>query len=177
MIKISVENNIRSHENLIAIEKAKYSSEWLTFTEVSYGGFIFDLLAFNPKTKEIQITEVDISSPTPEAKRKFVERFATLRMIEIDETSNKTIRSKSFTPIAKIMASSPRMAILEYLLEKQRATYHEIAISIGLNPTKNAGRFAYHLKLLTKNELLMKEEGIYKITERGKRWLTFLREQ
>jgi predicted transcriptional regulator len=174
MITIPVENNIRTHENLIATERTKYSNDWLTFTEVHYGNYIFDLMAINPKTREIQITEIDVSSPTHEAKKVFIETFATFRLIKINDSTKRTISAKSYSPIAKIIASSPRMAILELLYEKRRATYTEIAISIGLNPTKTAGRFGYHLKLLIKSGLLRKSEGIYSLTEKGDHWVSFL---
>jgi anaerobic ribonucleoside-triphosphate reductase/predicted transcriptional regulator len=68
-------------------------------------------------------------------------------------------------------ASSPlRLQILNQIFDKGALSYTELMSSIKMNPSRDAGRFAYHLKFLLKADLIEAdvEKKKYCLTELGK---------
>ncbi|MFQ5758966.1 MAG: anaerobic ribonucleoside-triphosphate reductase [Candidatus Bathyarchaeia archaeon] len=63
-------------------------------------------------------------------------------------------RRRSGLKVLKASSSSIRMKILNLLFERGALSYTEIMSALRLNPTRDAGRFAYHLKLLLKANLI-----------------------
>jgi anaerobic ribonucleoside-triphosphate reductase len=70
----------------------------------------------------------------------------------------------------KAVASSLRLQVLGMLLGKGPLSYTEIMNILHLNPSRDAGRFAYHLKSLIKADLIEPdpETKKYKLTELGR---------
>ncbi|MGQ9743838.1 MAG: anaerobic ribonucleoside-triphosphate reductase [Candidatus Bathycorpusculaceae bacterium] len=56
--------------------------------------------------------------------------------------------------ILKAVSSPLRLQILNLLFDKGPLSYTELMISLKMNPTRDAGRFAYHLKFLLKANLI-----------------------
>jgi anaerobic ribonucleoside-triphosphate reductase len=56
--------------------------------------------------------------------------------------------------VLKATSSTIRMKILNLLFERGALSYTEIMNTLRLNPTRDAGRFAYHLKLLLNANLI-----------------------
>ena len=76
----------------------------------------------------------------------------------------------------KTMSSAPRLAILDYLVDEGKKTYTELMQTLHMNPSKDAGQFAYHLKYLLKYGLISPTEGkFYVITEKGAQIIDFCR--
>jgi len=71
--------------------------------------------------------------------------------------------------VLKAVASSLRLQVLNLLLERGPLTYTEIMNIIKLNPSRDAGRFAYHLKFLLKADLVEPdtETKKYRLTDLG----------
>lgn len=68
-------------------------------------------------------------------------------------------------------ASSPiRLNILNLLSDKGSLSYTELMSALKMNPSRDAGRFAYHLKFLLKADLIEAdvEARKYRLTELGK---------
>ncbi|MFQ6065372.1 MAG: anaerobic ribonucleoside-triphosphate reductase [Candidatus Bathyarchaeia archaeon] len=63
-------------------------------------------------------------------------------------------KRKSGLNVLKATSSPIRFKILNLLFEKGGLSYTEIMNALRLNPTRDAGRFAYHLKLLLKANLI-----------------------
>lgn len=163
-----------NHHKIVEEERKKFSSEWITIPEVSYKGYRFDLMAINTSTKEIKIVEADIAHATPPEKIAFIESFATLKIVQLKSSSH--IKSKSFSPLMKTLSSKVRLAILDYLADEGKKTYTELMQVLRMTPSKDAGRFAYHLKYLLKYELIsVIESKFYVITEKGQQIIDFCR--
>lgn len=75
--------------------------------------------------------------------------------------------------ILKAVSSPTRLQILNLLFERGPLSYTEIMNVLRLNPTRDAGRFAYHLKALLKTNLIEPdvETKKYRLTELGKMML------
>lgn len=75
--------------------------------------------------------------------------------------------------ILKAVSSPTRLQILNLLFERGPLSYTEIMNVLRLNPTRDAGRFAYHLKALLKANLIEPdvETKKYRLTELGKMML------
>ena len=63
-------------------------------------------------------------------------------------------RRRSGLNVLKATSSTIRLKILNLLFERGALSYTEIMSALRLNPTRDAGRFAYHLKLLLKANLI-----------------------
>ena len=163
-----------THEAIIREEKAKFTADWIVLTELFYGKYKFDIFAFNPKTKKIQIVEVDLTSPTAPEKISFIESFAELKIIKLNRIKSKFLKTKSFKPILKVISNKIRVMILDYLNDEGSKTYTEIMQSVKMDPTKDAGRFGYHFGLLKKAELIELDNKVYSITEKGHEILKFV---
>lgn len=72
--------------------------------------------------------------------------------------------------ILKAVSSSLRLQILNMLFERGPLSYTELMSSLKMNPSRDAGRFAYHLKFLLKADLVETdvETRKYCLTELGK---------
>jgi len=72
--------------------------------------------------------------------------------------------------ILKAVSSALRLQILNLLFDKGPLSYTELMSSLKMNPTRDAGRFAYHLKFLLKADLIEAdvESKKYCLTELGK---------
>jgi ribonucleoside-triphosphate reductase len=72
--------------------------------------------------------------------------------------------------VLKAVSSPLRLQILNFLFDKGPLSYTELMGSLKLNPSRDAGRFAYHLKFLLKADLVEAdvETRKYCLTELGK---------
>jgi ribonucleoside-triphosphate reductase len=72
--------------------------------------------------------------------------------------------------ILKAVSSPLRLQILSLLFDKGALSYTELMSALKLNPNRDAGRFAYHLKFLLKADLVEAdvEAKKYCLTELGK---------
>ncbi|MGD8566025.1 MAG: anaerobic ribonucleoside-triphosphate reductase, partial [Candidatus Bathyarchaeota archaeon] len=71
--------------------------------------------------------------------------------------------------VLKAVSSAVRLNILNLLFEKGSLSYTELMNKLKMNPSRDAGRFAYHLKYLLKADLMEAdvESGKYRLTELG----------
>jgi len=74
------------------------------------------------------------------------------------------------TRVLKAVSSSIRLQVLSLLLDRGPQTYTEIMNVLKLNPSRDAGRFAYHLKFLLKADLVEPdaETKKYRLTDLGR---------
>jgi anaerobic ribonucleoside-triphosphate reductase len=72
--------------------------------------------------------------------------------------------------VLKAVSSPLRLQILNLLFEKGGLSYTELMNSLKMNPSRDAGRFAYHLKFLLKADLVEadSEAKKYGLTDLGK---------
>ena len=72
--------------------------------------------------------------------------------------------------VLKATSSTIRLHILNLLFNKGPLSYTELMSSLKMNPSRDAGRFAYHLKFLLKADLIEAdvESKKYLLTELGK---------
>lgn len=72
--------------------------------------------------------------------------------------------------VLKAVSSPLRLQILNLLFDKGDLSYTELMNSLKMNPSRDAGRFAYHLKFLLKADLIEAdvEAKKYCLTELGK---------
>jgi ribonucleoside-triphosphate reductase len=72
--------------------------------------------------------------------------------------------------ILKAVSSPLRLQILNLLLDKGALSYTELMNALKMNPSRDAGRFAYHLKFLLKADLVEAdvEAKKYFLTDMGK---------
>lgn len=80
-----------------------------------------------------------------------------------------SIRKKGVN-VLKAVGSGIRLQVLTLLYDKGPLTYTEIMTSIKMNQSKDAGKFAYHLKFLLRTDLIEPELDTkkYKLTDLGK---------
>jgi len=84
-------------------------------------------------------------------------------------------RRKSGIKILKAASSSLRMQLLITLVEKGPQSYTDLMKVLKLNPSRDAGRFAYHLKYLLKTDLIEPDvdNKEYRLTDLGKTMISF----
>ncbi|HIJ08950.1 TPA: ArsR family transcriptional regulator [Candidatus Bathyarchaeota archaeon] len=72
--------------------------------------------------------------------------------------------------VLKAISSPLRLQVLNFLFDKGALSYTELMNSLKMNPSRDAGRFAYHLKFLLKSDLVEAdvESKKYVLTELGK---------
>ena len=72
--------------------------------------------------------------------------------------------------VLKAVSSPLRLQILNLVFDKGALSYTELMNSLKMNPSRDAGRFAYHLKFLLKVDLLEADTDTkkYYLTELGK---------
>ena len=87
-------------------------------------------------------------------------------------------RRKSGLKVLKAASSSLRMQTLNILLDKGPQSYTELMKILKLNPSRDAGRFAYHLKYLLKADLIEPnvETKEYGLTDLGRTMIGFTEE-
>ena len=122
-----------THNSIIRREQKKYNSDWLTFKELQYGNYRFDLFAFNPKTKEIEITEVDVAAQSDEKKIEFAK---TLGKTRVFRNMGEKIIPKEFQIFVKVASNVTRMAILELLYDKNKKNIRTFFSNLNLNHQK-----------------------------------------
>jgi len=84
-------------------------------------------------------------------------------------------RRKSGLRVLKAASSSLRMQLLLILVDKGPQSYTDLMKILKLNPSRDAGRFAYHLKYLLKADLIEPDvdNKEYRLTELGKTMINF----
>jgi anaerobic ribonucleoside-triphosphate reductase len=84
-------------------------------------------------------------------------------------------RQKKGLRVLKAASSSLRMKLLLILVDKGPQSYTDLMKVLKLNPSRDAGRFAYHLKYLLKAELIEPDvdNKEYRLTDLGKTVLGF----
>jgi anaerobic ribonucleoside-triphosphate reductase len=84
-------------------------------------------------------------------------------------------RSKSGLKVLKAASSSLRMQLLITLVEKGPQSYTDLMKVLKLNPSRDAGRFAYHLKYLLNADLIEPDvdNKEYRLTDLGKTMISF----
>lgn len=72
--------------------------------------------------------------------------------------------------VLKAVSSTVRIHILNMLFDKGPMSYTELMNSLKMNPSRDAGRFAYHLKFLLKADLIDADVDSkkYRLSELGK---------
>jgi len=72
--------------------------------------------------------------------------------------------------VLKAVSSSIRLQVLNLLFDRGSLSYTEIMSILKLNPSRDAGRFAYHLKFLLKADLVEPdaETKKYRLTDLGR---------
>jgi ribonucleoside-triphosphate reductase len=72
--------------------------------------------------------------------------------------------------VLKAVSSSLRLEVLSLLFERGALSYTEIMKILRLNPSRDAGRFAYHLKFLLRTDLIEPEVETkkYRLTDLGR---------
>ena len=72
--------------------------------------------------------------------------------------------------VLKAVSSPLRLQILNLLFDKGGLSYTELMNALKMNPSRDAGRFAYHLKFLLKADLIEpdSEAKKYNLTDLGK---------
>jgi len=72
--------------------------------------------------------------------------------------------------VLKAVSSPIRLNILNLLFDKGSLSYTELMSALKMNPSRDAGRFAYHLKFLLKADLIEADVEVrkYRLTELGK---------
>jgi anaerobic ribonucleoside-triphosphate reductase len=80
-----------------------------------------------------------------------------------------SIRKKGVR-VLKAVGSGIRLQVLTLLYDKGALSYTEIMTNLKLNQSKDAGKFAYHLKFLLRTDLIEPdlETKTYKLTDLGK---------
>jgi anaerobic ribonucleoside-triphosphate reductase len=84
-------------------------------------------------------------------------------------------RRKSGVKVLKAASSSLRMQLLVTLVEKGPQSYTDLMKVLKLNPSRDAGRFAYHLKYLLNADLIEPDvdNKEYRLTDLGKTMINF----
>ncbi|UCE15408.1 MAG: hypothetical protein JSV12_05890, partial [Candidatus Bathyarchaeota archaeon] len=87
-------------------------------------------------------------------------------------------RRRSGVRVLKAVSSAMRLKVLNLLFEKGPLSYTEIMNILRLNPSRDAGRFAYHLKLLLKTNLIEPDVKTkkYRLTELGQTMVSIAEE-
>lgn len=166
-----------THSSIIQRERKKYAKAgWVTFTEFRYQHFLFDLVAFNPKTKELEIIEVDVAHETPKEKLEAAKKIGKVKVFRPFAGLKRTkISPKKTQQILNALASPIRIAILEILYDHEMR-FTDLASKLGMQLSRDAGRFNYHLGILKKNKLITQSETLkWQISSKGQKILDFVR--
>ncbi|RMF30044.1 MAG: hypothetical protein D6752_04830, partial [Candidatus Nitrosothermus koennekii] len=98
--------------------------------------------------------------------------------MELSYDYKNTKSSKKAKTIFSVLASANRVDILKILNSKGPLTYSELKEYAGFKSKKESGKFAYHLRKLTKQSLIALNRGEkkYTITNLGKLVLNLVRQ-
>jgi DNA-binding transcriptional ArsR family regulator len=165
------------HNNIIEDLLREYREKgWLAFSEVRYGKYIFDIMAFNPETREVEVVEVVVANEVDNEKLKFAEKLGKVRIVRPFEREEEVKMIERERDLG-VLGSPIRFKILE-ALSTRKLNYIKIYDMIGYERkgSKRSGKLAYHLKLLLNAGLIKKEGNMYSITERGIKILYLLKE-
>ena len=82
----------------------------------------------------------------------------------------KSPRRSRGIKVLKAVSSPLRLQILNFLFDKGSLSYTELMISLKMNPSRDAGKFAYHLKFLLDSNLVEADVSSkkYLLTDLGK---------
>ena len=82
----------------------------------------------------------------------------------------KSPRRSRGVKVLKAVSSPLRLQILNFLFDKGSLSYTELMISLKMNPSRDAGKFAYHLKFLLDSNLVEADVSSkkYFLTDLGK---------
>jgi len=82
----------------------------------------------------------------------------------------KSPRRSRGAKVLKAVSSPLRLQILNFLFDKGSLSYTELMISLKMNPSRDAGKFAYHLKFLLDSNLVEADVSSkkYFLTDLGK---------
>jgi predicted transcriptional regulator len=162
-------NQPMSHPRIVLNNISLLHKEgFIASTEVKYKDFLFDIFAVNPETKEMKVIEVVVTSD-----HRLAEKEALCTKLGIDfkiivpKYDNRNTRT-IIDGAASCFSNPTRINVLE-LLYLRNLPYSEIMNKIGLNPKKDMGKFAYHLRILLKNGLIKKDREMYYLTALGKK--------
>src|SRR5512144_1102201 len=94
----------------------------------------------------------------------------TYRLRDLREKSVSVPHRTRGVKVLKAVSSSLRLQILNFLFDKKALSYTELMSDFKMNPSRDAGRFAYHLKFLLKANLVEAdvETKKYYLTDLGK---------
>jgi len=164
-----------THNGIVDQQSKKYSKDWIVLKEVSYQGYVFDLLAFNPKTKEIEICEVEFSCAVPKEKLEFAKGLGNVKIFR-PYGDNYRVPPKDFQMLIDALGDPVRVAIVETLCEEGNLTHANIFSALKMQPLRDSGKFGYHLRVLLKSGLIFKtKDEKYGCSEKGARIIEFFR--
>lgn len=156
------------HEAYIEKAVAKLRSEgWVCETQYRYDNHIFDIFAYNPRTKDTKVIEVQMGGqPKPQlgslpfqVEYIFPEKPKSSR--EIESVARKILSA----------LSSPTRINMTLAMEELPRSYIELYPFVGVSK----GLIAYHLRKLVRGGLIKRVGGKYEVTDLGKNILSFLR--
>ena len=83
---------------------------------------------------------------------------------------NQPLQRARGVKVLKAVSSPLRLQILNLLFDKSALSYTELMNQLKMNPSRDAGRFAYHLKFMLKADLVEAdvEAKKYYLTDLGK---------
>jgi DNA-binding transcriptional ArsR family regulator len=160
-----------THESIIDKQAGQYNSEWIVVKEATVGKYRFDILAFNPITKETEITEVDVHNITDSQKEDFAKSIGKYRKVTCKHNDNEII----YSPI-EALAHVQRVIIVEALEKNGLLTYSELLNYVPLKDKQQSGQFVYHLKMLLGAGLIDICGKKYYLTNMGNEMLHILKQ-
>jgi predicted transcriptional regulator len=76
--------------------------------------------------------------------------------------------------VFSIVINSTRQVIIKRLGEAGKAAYSDMLDSVDfIQPLNSTGNFNYHLNFLIRNEVVMRDGSVYRLTDDGKKILRF----
>jgi ribonucleoside-triphosphate reductase len=114
--------------------------------------------------KGIKILIPQPLNPCPNTKR-----LHSYTSRETQQTTSAPHRARGFK-VLKAISSPLRLQILNLLFDKGALSYTELMSSLKMNPNRDAGKFAYHLKFLLSTDLVEADTDTrkYLLTDLGK---------
>jgi len=160
------------HNNIVQRQVKKLQKAgFICLQNVKVGKHIFDVLGLKLPEKKIVVVEVDVAHETSKRKIAFAERFAEVKVFRPEHND---VKLAEFIPkIAKALGAVQRLRIMKVLKESQ-TMYTRLCVAVGLKPSRDAGSFAYHLKLLVSAGLVTSNKGRYRLTKIGSATIEFI---
>lgn len=139
---------------------------WIVVQGARFKDFVFDILAINPETKALKVVEIIVGHDGLNQKRTFCAKNG----IELEVIQpKKTLFTPGLNEKAEIyqaLADVQRLMILTSL-KSGLNMWCDLITGSGLNASKDAGTFGYHLNILLQAGLVERREGRYALTQRG----------